>query len=94
MDNEITYSWCFNCVECFDSTSSAAIIILIKKLESFSSLKSQHLWGKLRIYNAWVLDLHAHSMFIHFIMPFMSYSTLYSCTVIWAMVLLDRYQEI
>ena len=41
MDFEIIYSWCFNYVECFDSTPSAAIIILDKDLESFSSLKSQ-----------------------------------------------------
>ena len=36
MDDEIIYSWCFNSVECFDSTPSAAIIILDKDLESFS----------------------------------------------------------
>ena len=42
MDGEIIYSWCFNDVECFDSTPSAAIIILNKDLESFSSLRSQH----------------------------------------------------
>ena len=42
MDDEIIYSWCFHDVECFDSTPSAAIIILDKDLESFSSLKSQH----------------------------------------------------
>ena len=41
MDDEIIYSWCFNSVECFDSTPSAAIIVLVKNLESFSSLKSQ-----------------------------------------------------
>ena len=41
MDDEIIYSWCFNDVECFDSTPSAAIIILGKYLESFSSLRSQ-----------------------------------------------------
>ena len=41
MDDEIIYSWCFNDVECFDSTPSAAIIILDKDLESFSSLRSQ-----------------------------------------------------
>ena len=40
MDDEIIYSWCFNDVECFDSTPSAAIIILDKALESFSSLRS------------------------------------------------------
>ena len=34
MDDEIIYSWCFNSVECFDSTSSAAIIIFFEKLES------------------------------------------------------------
>ena len=41
MDDEIIYSWCFNDVECFDSTPSAAIIILDKYMESFSSLRSQ-----------------------------------------------------
>ena len=40
MDDEIIHSWCFNDVECFDSTPSAAIIILDKDLESFSSLIS------------------------------------------------------
>ena len=43
MDVEIIYSWCFNDVECFDSTPSTAIIILDKDLESFSSLISQHM---------------------------------------------------
>ena len=43
MDDEIIYSWCFNDVECFDSTPSAAIIILDKALESFSSLRSLHM---------------------------------------------------
>ena len=43
MDDEIIYSWCFNDVECFDSTPSATTIILDKDLESFSSLKSQQL---------------------------------------------------
>ena len=42
MDDEIIYSWCFNSIECFDSTSFAAIIILNEDLESFSSLSSQH----------------------------------------------------
>ena len=42
MDDEIIYSWCFHDVECFDSTPSAAIIILDKDLESFSSFRSQH----------------------------------------------------
>ena len=41
MDDEIIYSWCFNDVECFDSTPSAAIIILDKDLESFLSFRSQ-----------------------------------------------------
>ena len=41
MDDEIIYSWCFHDVECFDSTPVAAIIILDKDLESFSSLRSQ-----------------------------------------------------
>ena len=44
MDDEIIYSWCFHDVECFDSTPSAAIIILDKDLESFSSLRSQQFW--------------------------------------------------
>ena len=43
MDDEIIHSWCFHDVECFDSTPSAAIIILDKDLESFSSLRSQQL---------------------------------------------------
>ena len=42
MDDDIIYSWCFNSVECYYSTSSAAIIILVKNLESLSSLRSQH----------------------------------------------------
>ena len=42
MDDEIIHSWCFHDVKCFDSTPSAAIIILDKDLESFSSLISQH----------------------------------------------------
>ena len=41
MDDEIIHSWCFQDVEYFDSTPSAAIIILDKALESFSSLRSQ-----------------------------------------------------
>ena len=41
MDDDIIYSWCFNSVECFDSTPSAAIIILEEDWESFSSLRSQ-----------------------------------------------------
>ena len=41
MDDEIIYSWCFNSVECFDSTSSFAIIFLVKNLESFLSFRSQ-----------------------------------------------------
>ena len=40
INDEIIYSWCFNSVECFDSTPSAAIIILYEDLESFSSLTS------------------------------------------------------
>ena len=42
MDDEIIYSWCFNSIKYFDLTSSVAIVILIKKLESLSSLRSQH----------------------------------------------------
>ena len=42
MDDEIIYSWCFNTVECFDSTPSAAIIFLVDNLESLWSLRSQH----------------------------------------------------
>ena len=38
MDDEIIFSWCFNFVECFDSTPSTAIIVLVDILESFSSL--------------------------------------------------------
>ena len=41
MDDEIIHSWCFHNVQCFDSTPSAAIIILDKDLESFSSLRTQ-----------------------------------------------------
>ena len=41
MDDEIIDSWCFKSIECFDSTSSVAIIVLVKNLESLSSLKSQ-----------------------------------------------------
>ena len=41
MDDKIIYSWCFNLVENFDSTSFGAIIVLIETLESFLSLKSQ-----------------------------------------------------
>ena len=40
MDDETIHSWCFHDIECFDSTPSAAIIILDKYLESFSSLRS------------------------------------------------------
>ena len=47
MDDEIIHSWCFHDVKCFDSTPSAAIIVLDKDLESFSSLRSQH-WGRRR----------------------------------------------
>ena len=32
MDDEIIHSWCLHDVECFDSTPSAAIIILDKDL--------------------------------------------------------------
>ena len=42
MDDEIIYSLCFNFIEYFDTTSLATIDILIKILERFSSLKSQH----------------------------------------------------
>ena len=51
MDDEIIYSWCLNIVECFNSTPSAAIIILNEDLESFSSLRSQHMlhwWARKR----------------------------------------------
>ena len=44
MDDEIIYSLCFNSAECFDSTSSTAIIILVKNLESLSSLIFQHFY--------------------------------------------------
>ena len=43
MDDEIIHSWCFHNVEYFDSTPSAAIIILDKDLEGFLSLRSQHI---------------------------------------------------
>ena len=43
MDDEIIYSWWFNDFECFDSTPSAAIIILDEDLESFSSLRSKRI---------------------------------------------------
>ena len=32
MDDEIIYSWCFNSIECFDSTPSTAIIFFGRKL--------------------------------------------------------------
>ena len=35
MDDEIIHSWCFHDVECFDSTLSAAIIILDRFGELF-----------------------------------------------------------
>ena len=38
MDDEIIYYWCFNDVECFDLTPSAAIIILDKDLRAFRAL--------------------------------------------------------
>ena len=41
MDDEIIYSWCFNSIECFDSTPSTTIIILVKNLKSLLSLRSQ-----------------------------------------------------
>ena len=50
MDDKIIYSWCFNFVECLDSTSSAASIILIKTLESMSSLRSHQYVGRRDIY--------------------------------------------
>ena len=53
MDDEIIYSWCYNDVECFDSTPSATIIILDKDLESFSSLRSQ----QYLIYSRCVLEI-------------------------------------
>ena len=42
MDDEIIYSWSFYYVEYFDSTPSAAIIVLVENLKSFSSLRSQY----------------------------------------------------
>ena len=47
MDDEIIYCWCFNSVECFDSTSFTTIIVLVDILESLLSLQSQHFspWG-------------------------------------------------
>ena len=41
MDDEIIYSWCFNSVEYFDSTSSVAVIVLVENSKSLSSLRSQ-----------------------------------------------------
>ena len=68
MDDEIIYSWCFHDVECFDSTPSAAIIILDKDLESFSSLRSQHQvtprtlgdmeYVRTHLWNLHVIDYH------------------------------------
>ena len=46
MDDEIIYSWCFNLVECFDSTSSIVIISLTKTVESLSSFRSQYIGVK------------------------------------------------
>ena len=43
MDDEIIYSWCLKSVEFFYSTPSAKIIVLVKNLESLSSLRSQKL---------------------------------------------------
>ena len=43
MDDEIIYSRCFNSVECFDSTPSVVIIVLVKNLESLSSMRCQHI---------------------------------------------------
>ena len=48
MNDDIIYSWCFNSVECFDSTPSAAIIVLVENLESlltkrfYASLKHKN----------------------------------------------------
>ena len=39
MDDEIINSWGFNSVECFDSISSAAIIVLVKIMENLSSFR-------------------------------------------------------
>ena len=40
MYDEIIYSWCFNFVECFDSTPFSAIIFVVDILNNFSSLRS------------------------------------------------------
>ena len=40
MDDEIIYSWCLNFAKLFDSTSSAAITILVENLERLSKFKS------------------------------------------------------
>ena len=40
IDDKIIYSWCFKFVECFDSASFIAFNVLIKTLESLSSLSS------------------------------------------------------
>ena len=42
IDDKIIYSWCFNFVEYFDSTSFATIDVLVKTVESLSNFRSQH----------------------------------------------------
>ena len=69
MDDEIIHSWCFHDVECFDSTPSAAIIILDKDLESFSSLRSQHtLTHSLSHLSLPPTHTHTHTLY-HLILP-------------------------
>ena len=44
MDDEIINSSCFNVVECFDLTPSAAIMILDEDLESFQASDPNTAW--------------------------------------------------
>ena len=70
MDDEIIYSWCFNDVECFDSTPSVAIIILDKDLESFSSLSSQQKLGKMVDYERYFHIVSTESRIIEIDLDF------------------------
>ena len=65
VDDEIIYSWCFNSVEYFDSTPSAAIIILDEDLESFSSLRSQQVVVVLFLFiDIWYVDFFIKTLVI------------------------------
>ena len=47
MDDKIIYAWCgyhLNFIECFDSTSSATIILLVKKFGEI--FDSSNRWGR------------------------------------------------